>query len=100
MFSTSAKRTIEERPYARLGHSSLKREFFTIIYLTKVHNWWDTLDMEVSVHGFFGLAADALACNDRRRSLLMLANNRRVGIFFNVSRFSTACFGFSMRNPL
>jgi hypothetical protein len=71
-----------------------------IIYLTKVHNWADTVVMEATSYGFLGLAADALARNDRRKSLLMLAKSRRVGIFFNSPLFSTACFCFSMRNSL
>jgi hypothetical protein len=56
--------------------------------------------MEANTHRFLGLAADAEARICLRKSLLMLANNRRVEIFFNSALFSTAPFGFSMRNPL
>ena len=53
--------------------------------------------MEATAHGFFGLAVARVACNCFRKSRLMLANNRLVGIFFNSDLFSTGFFGFSMR---
>ena len=71
-----------------------------IIYLTKVDNWVHNAVMEANGHDFFGLAADAVARSDRRKSRLMLANNRLVGIFLSSPRFSTARSGFSMRFPL
>lgn len=55
--------------------------------------------MEAIGHGFLDLPAARVACICFRKSRLMLANNRLVGIFFNSPRFSTARSGFSMRNP-
>jgi len=42
---------------------------------------------------FFGLAAEAEARSDLRKSLLMLASNFLVGTFFNSSRFCFASNG-------
>jgi hypothetical protein len=44
--------------------------------------------MEATGHLFLGLAAEADACNDFRKSRLMLASSFLVGIRFNSSRFS------------
>jgi hypothetical protein len=49
--------------------------------------------MEASGYVFLGLAAEADARNDPRKSRLMLANNVLVDTFFNASRF---CFASMM----
>ena len=54
------------------------------------------LYMEANRHPFFGLADEADARNERRKSCLMLANSFRVGIFFNSSRFCFASIGGSL----
>jgi hypothetical protein len=56
--------------------------------------------MEVSVYGFFDLAVGVEAFIAFRKSRLMLASNRLVGIFFNSALFSTGLLCFSMRNLL
>jgi hypothetical protein len=52
--------------------------------------------MEANCHPFFGLAIEVDGLKDRLKSLLMLANSFRVGIFFSSSRFSFASIGGSL----
>ncbi len=47
-------------------------------------------------HPFFGLAADAVARKDFRKSRFMLASSFLVGNFFNSSRFCFASIGDSL----
>ncbi len=46
--------------------------------------------MEATSYRFLGLAEEADARSDRRKSLLMLASSFLVGILFKSSRFSFA----------
>jgi hypothetical protein len=49
--------------------------------------------MQAKFYRDFGLAADAVGFSCLRKSLLMLANNFRVGTLFNSSRFCFASNG-------
>jgi len=49
--------------------------------------------MEANGYVFLGLAAEADARNDLRKSCLMLASNFLVGTFFSASRFCFASMG-------
>ena len=49
--------------------------------------------MVAKAHGFLGLGGTREACVALRKSLLMLANNFRVGTRFNSPRFSFASNG-------
>jgi hypothetical protein len=52
--------------------------------------------MEANCHPFFGLAAEADACNVLRKSRLMLASNFLVGTRFNSCRFCFASMEVSL----
>jgi hypothetical protein len=52
--------------------------------------------MEANSYLFLGLAAEADALSDRRKSLLMLASNFLVGTRFSCSRFAFASIGGSL----
>jgi len=54
------------------------------------------LHMEANGYCFLGLAADADACNDFRKSRLMLASSFLVGTFFSASRFCFASMEVSL----
>jgi hypothetical protein len=52
--------------------------------------------MEANSYLFLGLAAEADARNERRKSTFMLASNFLVGTRFNSSRFVFASIGGSL----
>jgi hypothetical protein len=52
--------------------------------------------MEANPYRFLGLAVDADAIKDLRKSRLMLASNFLVGTRFNSSRFSFVSIGGSL----